>query len=143
MSNAERLIAVLSTVFPDGETEVDEALIERMTGALASITAPDLEVLMTGPDDSFANTHQGLDGLREAWADWLGAFGRIRFEVEGLEQIGDNVLTLGRQVGITLTGNVEIEQPSAAVWKFRGELIQRVEFHLDRDRALASVREPL
>src|SRR5688572_5283515 len=107
MSNVERLVEALGTVFTDGETEVDAALIDRMIAVLAPITADDVEVLMTGSDDTFATTRQGLDGLRAGWVDWLDAFGRIRFEIEGLEQFGDNVLTLGRQVGVTRTGGVE------------------------------------
>ena len=59
-----------------------------------------------------------------------------------VEEIGDNVLTLARQIGTTRHGGVELEQPSAAVWKFRDGKIVRVEFHLDRDLAQASAREP-
>ena len=40
-------------------------------------------------------------------------------------------------------GGVVVQQPSATLWKFRDGLIHRVEFHLDREQALASAREPL
>jgi ketosteroid isomerase-like protein len=141
MSNAERLIGALAAVFGESEAEVDEALIERMIAALEPVTSDDVTVLMTGSDDSFETTREGLDGLRAGWADWLDTFGQIRFEIEAVEQIGDNVLTFGRQIGTTRTGAVEIEQPSAAVWKFRDDLIYRVEFHLDREKAEHSARE--
>jgi hypothetical protein len=36
---------------------------------------------------------------------------------------------------VTRHDAVEIEQPSAAVWKFRGDELYRVEFHLDRRAA--------
>ncbi len=57
--------------------------------------------------------------------------------MEAVEEVGENVLTLVNQVGTTRHG-VEVEQPSAAVWKFRDGLLARVEFHLDRERARES-----
>ena len=46
-----------------------------------------------------------------------------------------------RQIGTTRHG-VEMIQPSAAVWKFADGLIVRIEFHLDRDEAVASAERP-
>ena len=140
MASAETLIAALATVFTGDDTEMDAALIERLIEALEPITAPDVVMVMRG-DQTFVATYEGLDGLRAGWEDWLGSFDRVRFEVQGIEEVGDNVLTLGRQVGTTRTGGIELEQPSAAVWKFRDGLLRRVEFHLDRDAARRSAAE--
>ena len=142
MSNAERLIQALDDVFTDSEVVVDQALIDRMIERIGSIAADDVETVMTGTDETFTTTRQGQDGMREAWADWLGTFQSIRFEIEDVAQMGGNVLTLGRQVGVTRHGGVELEQPSAAVWKFRDAELVRVEFHLDREKAEASAAEP-
>ena len=142
MSNAERLMGALAEVFTDSEVEVNEALIERMIEGLAEIASPDVETVMTGADDTFTGRWHGTDGIRAAWADWLDTFETVRFEIEAVEQVGDNVLTLGHQKGRTRHGGVELEQPSAAVWKFRDDLLARIEFHLDRERASASAREP-
>jgi SnoaL-like domain len=142
MSNADRLLEVLGTVFAESETRVDAAVVERMVEALSPITAPDVVTVMAGPDDAFVAEHEGPGGIRDAWADWLDSFASVRFEIEGVERIADNVLVFGRQMGISRIGGVEIEQPSAAVWKFRDDLLQRIEFHLSRDKALASAREP-
>ena len=141
MTNAEKLIAALATVFADDETEMDAALIERMIGALAPITADDVVMVMRGTDDTFVGTYEGFDGLRAGWADWLEVFERVRFGVEAVEQFGDNVIVFGHQRGTTRHSAIELEQPSAAVWKFRDQLIVRIEFHLDRERAVASARE--
>jgi ketosteroid isomerase-like protein len=141
MSNAERLLEALASVFADDETEIDAALIDRMIEALRPITAPDVVMIMRGSDDTFVGTYEGFDGLRQGWEDWLESFERVRFQVEDVEQIGDNVLTLGHQVGTTQ--GVELEQPSAALWKFREGLLGRVEFHLDRDVARSSAEEQL
>jgi ketosteroid isomerase-like protein len=141
MSNAERLMEALARAFSGDESEMDAALVERMISALAPIATDDVVMVMAGPDDSFVATYTGPDGLREGWADWLGSFERVRFQFEGIEELGGNVLTLGRQIG-TAQG-VEVEQPSAAVWKFRDGRLARVEFHLDRGKAHASAQEPL
>ena len=139
MSKEETLLAALSSVFSDSETEIDAALVERMIEALRPLTAEDVVMVMRGSDDAFVGTYEGFDGLREGWADWLESFDRIRFEIEAVDVVGDNVLTLGRQIGTTQ--GVDLEQPSAAVWKFREGLIARIEFHLDRAQAVASAAE--
>jgi ketosteroid isomerase-like protein len=143
MSHVETLLEALAGAFPEDEADMDAGLIDAMIERLAPIGDPNVVTLMMGPDQIFSARYEGLDGLRQGWADWLGSFERVRFEFEGVEAVGDNVLTLGRQIGTTLTGGVEVEQPSAAVWKFRDGLIGQVEFHLDRRMAHASALEPL
>ena len=142
MSNAERLVTVLEPVMGDDEVEVDEGLIERMVAAAAPLTSDDTTIQMTGSDRFFQATYQGPNGMREAWRDWLEVFAKVRFRFEGVEEIGDNVITFARQFGTSRHGGVELEQPSAAVWKFRGDRIARIEFHLDRDAARDSARIP-
>lgn len=139
MSNSERLSEVLAEVFgAEGEIDVDDALIDRMLIALRPLTAPDLTGMMTGQGAADRRL-DGVEGLRTAWADWLDSFACVRLEFEGMEQVGENVVVLARQIGTTRHG-VEIEQPSAAVWKFRDGMLTRVEFHLDRAAALESAR---
>jgi ketosteroid isomerase-like protein len=137
VSNAERLIAALEPVFSSDEIEVDAGLIERMVASVGELADEDVVGVMSG-GESFEATYEGLDGLRAAWTDWLGTFARIRFEFEDIQQVGENVVTLGRQIGTTRHGGVDIEQPSAAVWKFRDGRIVRIEFHLDREAAFRS-----
>jgi ketosteroid isomerase-like protein len=141
MSNADRLLAGLAPIFGEAEREVDEALIDDLIAAIARVAAPRVTGSMTA-DDSFSTDFEDIDGLRDVWADWLGAFASIRIGIEEVQEIGDNVLTLVVQTGTTRHG-VEVAQPSAAVWKFRDGLLTRVEFHLDREKALASAEEPV
>ena len=49
---------------------------------------------------------------------------------------GDKVLMLARQVGSTETGGVPVESLGAAVMTFEDGRVTRIEFHLDRDRAM-------
>jgi ketosteroid isomerase-like protein len=140
MSNAERLTKLLAPIFGSGETEMNQGVIDRITAALNPITTDEFTVLMRG-DESFLTTYTGRQAAPDAWADWLEAFDQVRLELEELEETGENVVTFVRQVGRTRHG-VEIEQPSAAVWKFRGEQLVRVEFHLDRGAARDSAQIP-
>jgi ketosteroid isomerase-like protein len=112
-----------------------------MAEALRPISAPDVVMEMRGSDDSFVGVHEGPDGLREGWVDWLETFDHVRLEFESQEVHGENVLTYVMQRGVTRHGGVEVEQPSAAVWKFRDGAIWKIEFHLDREKALASALE--
>lgn len=140
MRNAERLMTTLAPIFGAAGREVDDGLLAEISEALEPIAGDELTGEMTA-DSSFTAEFEGADGLREAWADWLGAFSRVRIGLEDVEEVGDNVVTLVNQVGTTRHG-VQVSQPSAAVWKFRDGLLVRVEFHLDPERAAASAREP-
>ncbi len=139
MSNSERLIAALEPVFGDGERDVDRALIEEIGDSVEAISVDEITGAMTG-DSAFSTEFRGRAGLEETWADWLDTFIRVRLELEAVEEIGENVLTFVNQTGTTRHG-VDLEQPSAAVWKFRDGLLYRVEFHLDREAARDSARE--
>jgi ketosteroid isomerase-like protein len=139
VSNAERVSAILAPAFRGGAAEIDEALIERMVAAAGPAVTDDFVVMMSGAE-GFEREFEGVAGLREAWRDWLGTFDRVTFEVEAVEEHGDNVLFLVRQRGVTRHGQVEIEQPSASVWKLRNDRVYRLEFHLDRRRALRSAQ---
>jgi ketosteroid isomerase-like protein len=138
VSNAERLIAILAPIFGDAEIVVDDALIDRIVTDVEPLTTEDLTVVMVGAE--FVElTFEGIEGMRAAWSDWLEAFERVRFQIGSVEEVGENVVTLARQVGLSRHG-VEIEQPSAAVWKFRDGRLARVEFHLDAAAAARSAR---
>lgn len=139
MSNAERLIAILAPIFADGETVIDEARIEQMVAVTEPLITEDFTVVMGG-GEGFVASYEGVSGMREAWRDWLETFERVTLEFEAVEAVGDNVLVLVRQVGVTRHGGVEMEQPSASVWKFRGQQLGRLEFHLDREMAARSAQ---
>jgi ketosteroid isomerase-like protein len=140
MSNADRLMAALAPVFGGGELDVDEALIARIGNSLDEISGDEISGEMTA-DSSFSTEFQGRDGLQATWADWLETFQRVTLELEEVFETGENVVTFVNQTGTTRHG-VAVEQPSAAVWKFRNGKLVRIEFHLDRERARASAGEP-
>lgn len=140
MSNVERLMTALAPIFGGGELDVDEALIERIGDSLDEISDSETITGAMTADSSFTTEFQGREGLQATWADWLETFTRVTLEMESVEEIGDSVITFVNQVGTTRHG-VEVAQKSAAVWKFRGDKLVRVEFHLDRDRARESATD--
>lgn len=140
MSNAERLMSALAPVFGAGGRDVDEGLLEEIGDSLDDLSVDEISGAMKG-GSTFSLEFQGRDGLLAAWADWLEAFIRVRLELEEIEETADNVITFVNQIGTTRHG-VDIEQPSAAVWKFHDGKLTRIEFHLDRATAIASAREP-
>ena len=113
----------------------------RIRQTLAELAQPDFEVAMVGPGYlPEAARPIGLEGFREAWLDWTSPFESFRIEVERVIDAGDRVVSLVRQIGRTKTGGVEIEASAAAVWTIRDGKLTRVEFHLDREAALAGGR---
>ena len=141
MSNSERLIVALQPVFGAGERDVDQALLEEIGDSVQAISVDEITGAMIG-SSAFTTEFRGRDGLQETWADWLDTFIRVRLDLEAVEEVGENVLTFVNQTGTTRHG-VDVEQPSAAVWKFRDDLLHRVEFHLDREAARASAEKQL
>ncbi|MGI8460816.1 MAG: nuclear transport factor 2 family protein [Solirubrobacterales bacterium] len=139
MSNAERLIAVLGPVLADEDNIANEAGIDRLATAVAELAYEDFacEMISVG---GVAQTFEGADGMRAGLNDWVQMFTEMRFEVDDFRVIGENVLFFARMVGITRHGGVEMEQPSAAVWKFRDGRIYRVEWHMDRAAAERSAQ---
>lgn len=80
--------------------------------------------------------YPGVDGVSEAWRDWGATFESVRAEAVELIAGDESVAFYVNQIAVTKHGGVEITQPSAMLWLFEGELVARLEFHLDRETAL-------
>jgi ketosteroid isomerase-like protein len=115
----------------------DDETDRRIRQTLAELAQPDFEVAMVGPGYLPEPLDRiGADGFREAWLDWTSPFESFQIEIERVIDAGDRVVSLVRQTGRTKTGGVEIEAAAAAVWTIRDGKLTRVEFHLDREKAL-------
>jgi ketosteroid isomerase-like protein len=107
--------------------------IVRLGERLAGAVTDDFECVMVGPFEDYR--YEGLDGFREAWRDWIEPYSSFKVRIEDVEERDESVLILVRQRGVTRRDQVEIEDSSAAVWRFRDGKLARAEFYLDRDRA--------
>lgn len=115
----------------------------RARELLGPIFHPDAEFEFMGVADlddamGVTGTRHGLDALLEAWTDWLEPFSSYRVEGRGFFPIDGGVLTLTRAFTRTRTGNVELEQDQAAVWRFRQGKVRRWEAWLYADDAKAA-----
>jgi hypothetical protein len=99
---------------------------------------PDFEVAMVGPTSAARVEYRGIDGLVEAWADWVSPFEDHRIEVEGVEEVGDHILVLTHQVATPSGASAAVENSGAAVLGFRAGRLASIEFHLSREQARRS-----
>ena len=133
MANSERLLEVLAPAMGGLEPRIDKESIDRMVAALRPLADDDFTCGMIAMD--VRQEFPGVDGIRRAWTDWLEAYTELHFRIHEFRDLGENVLMLVDQVGITRHDGVEVSQPSAAVWMFRDGRLVRVEFHLDQKAA--------
>jgi hypothetical protein len=122
-----------------GEALDEGQMLELLEGALGETAEPDFEVAMVGAGQ--AREYRGIEGLREAMADWISPYSEYSVSFEGIREAPVGFIFLVRQVGRTLHGGVEVENLGATVIKVRDGRVRRVEFHLDRDAAERSAAE--
>jgi len=99
---------------------------------------PDCEYVLHWPGAEPA-TYRGLNGLRDAWLDWLTPWANYRTEIEELVDLGDSVVVLVLDYARREPRAPEIRQMAAAVWTVSEGRIARAEFYLERDEALKAV----
>jgi ketosteroid isomerase-like protein len=115
----------------------DEATAAAAMEALASRFHDDFEVTVASalPPSRYA----GLDGLRNAWLEWLEPWDSYRTEIEELIDVGDQVVVFTRDFGRRTGVEAEVSVLGAAVWTVRGGKLARADFYAHRDQALEAV----
>lgn len=139
MATPRKLIADLrSSFFTHGPRQAidSDAAVAAFAGAISRFAAQDFYCVMDG--GALTTRYEGIDGLREGWNDFLGAFETILIESGEVFDTEDGLLEHVRLVGKPEGTDGEIAQDAAAVWRVRGDELTCVEFHLDRDRARVS-----
>jgi ketosteroid isomerase-like protein len=84
-------------------------------------------------------TYSGVDGLREAWLDWLAPWATYRSEIQDMIDCGEQVLVLVLDFGRREGSPDEIKGFGSAVWTVRDAKIAQVQFYPERDQALKAV----
>jgi ketosteroid isomerase-like protein len=108
----------------------------RMGEVLADNVTDDFECVMVGPFEEYR--YEGLIGFADAWRDWVEPYSSFFIDIEEMEESDDAVLMLVRQRATTRRDDVELEDTSAALWRFRDGMLSTAEFYLDRDTARAA-----
>jgi ketosteroid isomerase-like protein len=116
----------------------DEVASTALVEAVAPVLNPDFEAVFV---DALRGetTYRGIDGLREAWLDWLSPWETYRTEVEEARDLGERVLLLVRDFGRREGSTQDVALNGAAVWTLREGTVVRAEFHHDRATALKAV----
>jgi ketosteroid isomerase-like protein len=107
-----------------------EALIERATEDFA--WHPVLVQSVEG------GVFRGHDGFREFLSDWTSTWESWNLEAEEIRDFGDQVLVLTRVRAKGRGSGLELDQPLAHLFEFRGDLVCRAETFLDRDEAVVT-----
>ena len=116
----------------------DDDLARQWRETAESRFDPDVEIAFYFPGMAPV-TYPELIGLRAAWRDWLERWASYRVEIEDLIDAGDQVVVMHSDYARPVPGAPEVERRSAAVWKVRDGRVTRVDFYLQRAKALASV----
>jgi ketosteroid isomerase-like protein len=111
---------------------------DAFVATLAPLVAEDFVCVMDG--GALTTEYRGLEGLRDGWADFLGAFETISITPEEVRENEDGtvVAEFVRLVGRPVGADGEIEQEGGAVWRVRDGRLSAVEYHLDRAAILRS-----
>jgi ketosteroid isomerase-like protein len=137
-----RNVALLRALHPTPDVDMaqlfrDDRIWAAFTTAIGSAFRQDFECVAA--TSIGVTTYAGLDGLREAWLDWLKPWATYRTEVEEIAHRASRVLVLYRNFGCLEAGTEEVKTNNAAVWTFRDGRLARAEFYIDRAEALKAV----
>ena len=138
--SATELVETIRAGFADegGFTGLDsEDAANAFVAAIEPHATDDFVCRMIGAGDL---AFEGIDGLRTGWQDFLEGFDFLRITPESLRETeaGDVVVEFVRMEARPKGTAATLEQPAAAVWRFRGEELEAIEFHVDRDAAMRS-----
>ena len=140
-------VELVKSVHPPSGTNLSSLFREDAEGSgrfqrLASLLTADFEVVggdLRGGGGLTTGGH-GIGGLVAAWRDWLGPWESYWTQVEDFVDAGeDRVLVLVRDRGRLRGSDSEVDNVAASVWTLREGKIARIEFHVDRNKALAVV----
>ena len=121
---------------PEGDLGYMHESLPALVEVLRQYAAPDFECRMCPRPPTNPIVYPGVDGVLAAWNDYGGAFEKVGARLIEVLESDTHAVLMVDQTATTRHGGVEISQPSAMVFAFDGDLLKRVEFHLDRAEAL-------
>ena len=112
----------------------------------SGLWSPEVVFDFSGSGIPGLGVYRGYDEIREFFKeDWFGVFPFEEWELEDEELVdhGDRVIAMSRQRGRGASSGVATEVEFASIATLRDGEIVRVEFYLDREKALeaAGLRE--
>jgi ketosteroid isomerase-like protein len=115
---------------------------EETNGALREASEPffaeDFECVFVR-DDVGRNAYSGLDGLTQAWIDWLAPWERYHAHVDDVIDLNDGrVLVLTHDHARPKGASGEVDFMGAPIWTLRDGKVARIEFYWNRAEGLAA-----
>jgi ketosteroid isomerase-like protein len=127
----------------DGELDMCELIDDEPFWArIAQLFAPDAEVRFITPDaggmGGMAGPFRGPAGFRAGWREWLQPFDRFRIETEEPPRtaVDGRVVLLAKTFGTLQGSSVEVEQPSAVVYRVQAGRVVEANHYLEHEQAL-------
>jgi ketosteroid isomerase-like protein len=81
----------------------------------------------------------GHEGVREMWRESFDAFGDVDFDLEGLTDAGEHVVTVVRDRALGRASGAPVDAIHYAVWTLSGGKVVRLQLFDDREEALDAV----
>lgn len=117
----------------------DDVVWAAVKAAVEPLIEPDFEGAFVAWGQQLMG-FAGLDGMREAWLQWLSPWASYYDEIEDIFAVGDErVVVLGREHGYRVDTEAEVAAESAGVYVVRKGRIRRVEYYAKQAEALEAV----
>jgi ketosteroid isomerase-like protein len=139
-------IEVVREIYPSavrtGEIDMCELIDDEPFWARVNeLFAPDADVQFITPDaggmGGMAGPFRGPAGFRAGWREWLEPFDRFRIETkETLTASDDRIVLLATTYGTLQGSSVEVEQPSAVVYRVQAGRVVEAYHYLEHEQAL-------
>ena len=117
----------------------DEASTARWLAEVESYCDPAVRGTMRFRGMSAVTYAGGLEGLAEAWRDWLRSWSSYCFEMEDVLDGGDRVVVVKLGRGRPRPGAPETVLRRASIWTVRDGLITQVDFNVPYGEAMSTV----
>jgi ketosteroid isomerase-like protein len=137
-------VEMVRTLQPGPDVDVaavlaDEVAAAQWIGEVIQLFAVDVEGTMRFPGMAPVIYADGIEGLADAWRDWLRSWSSYRFEVEDMLDGGDRVVVVKFGRGRQRPTAPETSLKRAAIWTVKDGLIIKVDFNVPYEEALAAV----
>jgi ketosteroid isomerase-like protein len=114
----------------------DEEAARRQREHVERFYDPAVQCTMRHPGRAPVSYPGGIEGLRDAWREWLRSWESYRVEIDDVLDGGERVLVVHRGSGRPEPGADVVTRRRATVWTIRNGLIVRVDFNVPYDEAL-------
>jgi len=134
-------VALVRSLLPGPDVDVkalvndDEAAL-RNRQEIEHLYDPAVQCTMRFPGMAPVTYPGGIEGVRNAWKDWLKSWDSYKVEIDDVIDGGERVLVVHRGSGMHSQGTEQVMRRRATVWTIRNGLVTRVDFNVPYDEAL-------